>query len=553
MNNTPLRAKPFNKSTIKQFNKSTIMKKLYYFLLLLPLWGSGGFSVYAQSVQLIGSDFDTGAATFTVDVGAATPTWVLVEYTTDPSPTSAIMSRATFTDVSINPPSAGILAAEDRGFLLTSSATITAKLSGVNDSRFSWCGYAFNVPPNATVNPGGGYTLRGTPPFIIDGYIEVSAGTFGPGTCITSITDFTYNPEGRIPDPPAVTVSASETEVDPGTEVTFTATASSGATTAMTYTWDVAGTTAITDENTYSQILSTPGENTYTVRVTNANGCTGEWSNPGSICVFSAGTIATATVYTTAGNAPATPTVHPASLVVPCFANVEYQWRRSGASAATLSSNTPDYDINLDSDNYIMAGTYYFNRYAKDLAGEWIPAEGTYTLMVDGAIVPPPYARSTQLWTVETGSGALVWSDNIDYPSCTATTQNDATKCMQTPLGKLYGSNYAVSNASTLCPSPWRLGTVDDWGQTLCALYNLTTCINTSASPEYKWIEYTFVTLFSGQYYSNGGFTEYDNSAWYWTATAGQCTLIRLNGIMNCPAGRIASRQKAVRCVATIQ
>jgi uncharacterized protein (TIGR02145 family) len=133
-----------------------------------------------------------------VDVGAATRTWVLVEYTTDPSPNLATMSRATFTNVSFNPPEAGTtLTTENRGFWLESNATVTATLSGVS-GRFSWCAYAFDVPPNAVSQPDGTYQLRGTPPFTINGDITEHSNTFGPGTCITSITDATNNPEGRI-------------------------------------------------------------------------------------------------------------------------------------------------------------------------------------------------------------------------------------------------------------------------------------------------------------------------------------------------------------------
>jgi uncharacterized protein (TIGR02145 family) len=177
-----------------------MMKKLYFFFLLLSFWGLGGFS-YAQSVKLIGTDFANSAITFTVNLNSATSTWVFVEYTTDPSPTSAIMSRATFTDVSYTPPSTGTLAAEGRGFLLESSATITAKLDGVS-GKFSLCVYAVDVPPNAVSQPDGTYLLYGTPPFTINGDITEHSNTFGPGTCITSITDFTYNPEGRIIAPP---------------------------------------------------------------------------------------------------------------------------------------------------------------------------------------------------------------------------------------------------------------------------------------------------------------------------------------------------------------
>jgi hypothetical protein len=310
------------------------MKKLYFIFLILPFWGLS--STYAQSVKLIDQNFDTGAVTFTVDVGAATPTWVLVEYTTDPSPTSAIMSRATFTNETVIPGDAGTLAAEGQGFLLTSSATITAKLSGVNDSRFSWCGYAFNAPPNAKLNPDGSYTLRGTPPFIVNGEtLADDVTTFVPGTCITSITDFTYNPAGN-PSLPVVTVSASETEVCAGTEVTFTATASGGTTTAMTYTWDVAGSTPSFSTNTYSLILSAVGKATYTVVVTNVNGCTSTAS--GTVTVNAVPAVTAVSSSTICYNTAATLTANATGATTPAT----YTWEINGESATT---NTNTYTI----------------------------------------------------------------------------------------------------------------------------------------------------------------------------------------------------------------
>jgi hypothetical protein len=280
-----------------------MMKKIYLFFLFLSLWGLS--SAYAQSVTLIDENFTSGEVTFSVDVGAATPTWVLVEYTTAASHNPANMSRATFTNVLFDPQDAGTWiagsteTAGDRGFRLIKNATITAKLKDVS-GRFSWCAYVFDAPPNAKLAPDGSYSLHGTPPFIVnDAILDEGVTTFGPGTCIESITDFTYNPDGN-PSLPAVTVSASETEVCAGTEVTFTATASGGTTTAMSYTWDVAGITPSITLNTYSQILATAGNATYTVRVTNVNGCTSTASGtvtvnpmpeilvdgmPGSACV----------------------------------------------------------------------------------------------------------------------------------------------------------------------------------------------------------------------------------------------------------------------------
>jgi hypothetical protein len=535
-----------------KFLNYTIMKKLYFYLLLLPFWGLGASSAWAQNVQLVGSNFDTGAITFTVDVGAATPTWVLVEYTTDPSPDLATMSRATFTDESITPPSAGTLAAENRGFLLTSSATITAKLSGVSDSRFSWCGYAFGAPPNATVNPEGGYTLRGTPPFIVNGS-TLTAGetTFGPGTCIESITDFTYNPEGRIPDPPAVTVSASEQYVDPGTEVTFTATASGGATNAMTYTWDIAGTETTSTTNPYSQILSTPCEATYTVRVTNANGCTSTVSNAGSITVFSAGTIATATVYTTAGNPPPSPTVHPTSLAAACAANIEYQWRRSGESAATLS-DTPNYV--LSSDDYAAAGTYYFNRYAKNKAGDWVPAEGTYTLWVNGAIAPPQYARSKQLWPIVTSSGTLIWSDNINHPSCMGSSCPDHTGCCHNGYSSLYAGSEVQLRIGSMCPSPWRQANQTDWRNTVKALLDVDCEQDNYTDAAYIPRILSFIPVFSGQHhYEVCNRCGYGTIAYYYLTNNGtengKYGGMSIFGDVICYSSGGAGRHMAVRCV----
>jgi hypothetical protein len=424
-----------------------MMKKLYFIFLLFPIWGLS--SAWAQSVKLLGSNFDTGAVTFTVDVGAATPTWVLVEYTTDPSPTSAIMSRATFTEALCTPPSAGTLAAEGRGFLLTSSATITATLKDVS-GRFSWCGYAFNAPPNATVNPEGGYTLHGTPPFTINGNIEVSAGTFGPGTCIESITDFTYNPVGLFPEPPEVTATAAETEICPGAKVvTFTAAASGGTTTAMTYMWDIAGQTYTTASDTYRLGLSELGNATYTVRVTNVNGCTSKVSSTGTVTVTdirAAGVIETRTVAAILGYPPRTYT--PASTVTAVCDNATYEWRRSGTGGdvTLMDSDELAYDIKKDVDAINTPGTYYYRRYASiSYFGDQIlaPAEGTYTLVV---VAPPPSPAGTKTWRATDRN--VIWTAAIQVETVTHTVRTPEN-------GYYYTSQRIYDNANKLCPSPW--------------------------------------------------------------------------------------------------
>jgi hypothetical protein len=122
------------------------------------------------------------------------------------------------------------------------------------------------------VKANGGYTLRGTPPFLINGNIPVNDHDFGPGTCIATITDLTYNPAGFLRTPPMTVTATAPATVCAGAPITFTATATGGTTTDMTYTWKVgAAPAATTTANTYSPTVS--AGSTYSVTVTNANGC----------------------------------------------------------------------------------------------------------------------------------------------------------------------------------------------------------------------------------------------------------------------------------------
>jgi PKD repeat protein len=308
-----------------------MMKKLYFFFLFLPLWGLGGLSAWAQSVKLIGEDFDKGEVWFSVTLSSSTPTWVFVEYTTPPH-SPADMSRATFAGVTFTPSDAGTtLTGEKRGFLLERSATVTAKLEGVS-GMFSWCAYAISAPPRAKVNPDGGYTLHGTPPFTINSNIEVSAGTFGPGTCIESFTDFTYNPHAFLFDPPMTVTATAPATVCAGA-VTFTATAGGGTTTGMNYTWSIAGAeTTTTTANPYITALDA-GVYTCTVFVTNANGCTSTVSEAGTVTVYAVPVVHTVSSATVCYGTAATLTADVSGITTPT-----YTWVIDGATTTTTTN-----------------------------------------------------------------------------------------------------------------------------------------------------------------------------------------------------------------------
>jgi uncharacterized protein (TIGR02145 family) len=312
-------------------------RRALFFLLLL--WGLGGISYAQTTVTLIGEDFTESEVTFSVTMSPATPTWVFVDYTTNPhNPES--MSRATFTSATFNPPAGGTFSAsgtstaEGQGFWLTNSATVTAKLKNVS-SQFSWCAYAINVPPNAEVKAGGGYTLRGTRPFTINNSITVDSYDFGSGTCIATITDLTYNPAGFLRTPPMTVTATAPATVCAGTPITFTATATGGTTTDMTYTWKVgAAPAATTTANTYSPTVS--AGSTYSVTVTNANGCVSAAAT-GTITVHAVPTVITTNPAAICGTGAVTLTATASGGTTTAMT---YTWKVGAAAAQTTTANT---------------------------------------------------------------------------------------------------------------------------------------------------------------------------------------------------------------------
>jgi hypothetical protein len=182
---------------------------------------------------------------------------------------------------------------------------------------------------------------------------------------------------------PAATVTAKT--VCSGGTVTLSATLGAGTTTAMTYTWNIRGTSSTTSVNSKTSPALTAAT-TYTVQLRNSYGCVGAVSAPASITVhpaFSPGTITTASTTTFATTAP-TATIQSATPASGGYGTITYQWRRTGTSSATLTGTTATYTLSRDAANYSTAGTYRFNRYAHDATCNtaWVAATGTYTLVV---------------------------------------------------------------------------------------------------------------------------------------------------------------------------
>jgi uncharacterized protein (TIGR02145 family) len=141
----------------------------------------------------------------------------------------------------------------------------------------------------------------------------------------------------------------------------------------------------------------------------------------------------------------------------------------------------------------------------------------TVTVTQEAAPAPtlPPYAASTQIWTI----GEQTWSDAIHVPECN---KGDFESSYTDPHCRSYTSGettyyyynwpYADQNAEALCPSPWHVPTTSDF-----AALNVELGGNISG----------YIDTWGGAYGgdANGGFVDDVGSAgFYWSSTANGST-----------------------------
>jgi hypothetical protein len=143
------------------------------------------------------------------------------------------------------------------------SATITVQLTNV-PAKFNWCAYVSDYPPNAVIN-GNSYTLKGTPPFKVNGTLLGTNITSYSGNCITSITDATDCP-GLFPTPTTTSLSANPTSICYGSSAVLTASASGAA----SYSFDNGSSWQTTTTKTVNPTTTT----NYILKVRSATGCT---------------------------------------------------------------------------------------------------------------------------------------------------------------------------------------------------------------------------------------------------------------------------------------
>jgi hypothetical protein len=186
---------------------------------MFPIWGQ-------SMVQISNLSLTEGATpTLTFEVSWSTPPsstpnhrdtiWLFADYRTVNSDGSVgAWTSASITAATVIAGNGEVIPSSltGRGFFLNGNghtsfnSTVQITLAAPVNTKFNACVYASDWPPNAILQSGGGYALKGTPPFTINGTIIEPSHAFGAGTCITSITDSTGCP-GFVINPPIVTGS----------------------------------------------------------------------------------------------------------------------------------------------------------------------------------------------------------------------------------------------------------------------------------------------------------------------------------------------------------
>ncbi|MDR2358374.1 MAG: hypothetical protein LBD87_01055, partial [Prevotellaceae bacterium] len=266
------------------------MKKFsFLFAMLVSVAASA-----AVTVTPISTDYATKKVTFAVAWNSAphnNRVWIWIDLCPVSGVTPQSFSTATISNPVKTAGNGTITGGTTRGFFIeyanatNAGTTVTATLDNAT-GKFNWCAYGSDMPPNATVNAGGGYTLRGTKPFTINGDQTIDALTFGAGTCIMSITDPTGRPDG-FAGTPTISSTNSPSRCNAGA-VTLSATVSGGTTTAMTYTWTIGANPYTNQTNSYTT-ATLSASSAYTVKVKNANNCESNTAS-GNITVNSPGT-----------------------------------------------------------------------------------------------------------------------------------------------------------------------------------------------------------------------------------------------------------------------
>jgi uncharacterized protein (TIGR02145 family) len=483
--------KQLNNSTVQQINKKPAVKKLFTLTAVFLL----GTVCFAQTSSLS----SVNVRPITADYAAATPTvtfevtwpddrddnhrskvWVFVDYRrikdnayVDGWLRADITVPASSITATVGTPSredgntSGFwLQGTEGAFAATVTVPVTVDLNGYAP-QFGWCGWAIDRPSYAEETTGG-YTLYGTPDFIIqthptDAGSTVSQSSQSYDNCIYGLTDATGAP-GEWPVMPAISdFTASTTTICAGESVTLTATAIN----AQRYSFD----NGVTWDNSSSTVVSPLTTTDYILKASREKGaCT----------VTSANTITVnpaPSIQLTSGTASQTVDLGTAITTIVYTATNATGISVGGSLPPGVSGAAGDQVFTI-SGTPTVTGTFGYTISASyTVTNCTSSAAGTITVTTE----PPTDARSAQAWLVTGQDGAQIWSDAINIPNCNKTDfyarKESYPDCRNNGnYGYLYSGLYVRYNASVLCPDPWRVPTKEDFEKLIELVRPVTLC-----------------------------------------------------------------------------
>jgi uncharacterized protein (TIGR02145 family) len=372
-----------------------------------------------------------------------------------------------------------------------SSFSATVQLLTTTTNVAGACAYASNYPPVAEYATASSITFTGAPPFDLvlstGGQISVQTGyELVGGQTLVSFTDKTGAPGIIKCIPPAtyslIASASGFCASDAGITFSLDDT-QSGVKYQLYRSSDKVG-NELTGNGSAQTFTGGPLKvaGVYTAQSVAESGyCAMLMTGSHNIVAYSAispGSITTATETTDAGTAPSA-TITSTEDASGGSGNLAYEWRRTtGTSTTTLSGAASSYALSSDNTNYSTAGTYYFNRYAKDAAcsnAVWVAAYGTYTLGVDGCSFSQPavlttfanfhntseYSSSTFVtlmderdnknYTVVKIGGRWIMAQNLNYQGVANTSSSLTWQATPNSPSTVTGSNPALIG-SFWCP-----------------------------------------------------------------------------------------------------
>ena len=372
---------------------------------------ASGHSGVVEWVSFTGGGTVSGnSATFAN--GAATGTKTVVAKSAQTYSTLTCYSAEVTKSANVNPlPTVASVAGDSR----CGTGTVTINATPSNGAVIDWYG----VISGGTTLTNGLATNSFTTPSIDASTTYYAQARIEATGCVSAAPRTAVLATVLTPPTAPTGLSSNVPTICNGISTSATLTANGGSLgSGAVYEWGTGATVgssslATTAGNTYS--VSPSAATTYWVRLKGTAACSvtttgGATTSVGVYSSITAGAITTGSATTTAGTNPnvtiesTTPDVSGGS------GSFTYEWRRTGTSNATLTGSSATYTIG--SNDYSTAGTYYFNRYAKDATctsnTEWLQSSNTYTLYVKS---PGPSGTVTSTLCTQCCWSGSTWVD----------------------------------------------------------------------------------------------------------------------------------------------